>query len=489
MIALAIISCGGGGGSGASTPSTAGNGSAASSSGSTETTGTTSGAVNKQLQIKLQGMYTGAVATLQSNTGNSVQITGNGTYQIEADVSGGLTKSIKMAKQPVAQNCTPDTSTTSSTSNDSDTLTLNCGSLRNFYFEFTGPPNAATTNGKLVIDASGNLYGTSSSGGAYGKGLVYTIAPDGTETDLYSFGTSSTDGTSPQNGLLMDAAGNLYGVTQTGGQYGQGTVYKLTQAGVESVLYSFGAYTGDGTMPLFALIMDGIGNIYGTTLSGGANLNYGTVFKLAPDGMETILHSFAFVGDGFYPEGTLYMDGSGNLFGTTVGGGTGTLGHGTLYEIDSTGNYSTLYSFGQTAVDAAEPQSGLIADASGNLYGTSVGGGTYGNGSVYSYSPGGSVSVLYSFGAVSNDGSQPQTELTMDMFGNLFGTTMLGGANNLGTVFVITPLGIQTTVFSFDALVNGAYPESGLAIDAYGNLYGTTVNGGGPGWGTIYQIY
>lgn len=286
-----------------------------------------------------------------------------------------------------------------------------------------------------IIDTSGNLYGTTEQSGANsnGTGTVFKLNPSGTETILYSFGVAP-DAEQPHAGLIMDTAGNLFGTTESGGQHsGDGTVFKIA-SGTETVLYSFGASATDGQQPEANLIMDNAGNFYGTTMSGGAN-NRGTVFKIA-SGTETVLYSFgASATDGQQPEADLIMDSGGNLYGTTAGGGAN--GHGTVFKISASGTETILYSFGSGATDGQGPSAGLIMDSAGNLYGTTEGGGASGDGTVFKISASGTESVLYSFGASATDGRYPTAGLIVDNAGNLYGTTYAGGANSWGTVFVI----------------------------------------------------
>jgi uncharacterized repeat protein (TIGR03803 family) len=196
----------------------------------------------------------------------------------------------------------------------------------------------------LVMDSAGNLYGTTPNGGAGMAGTVFKLSANGTATVLYAFGsTATTDGHTPYAGLLMDSAGNLYGTTASGGAnggtHGDGVVFSLNAAGKETVLYSFGAAANDGMNPYATLVMDSAGNLFGTTRAGGTYASGGarrggTVFKLSPAGTETILYSFGAAGasDGSSPQAPLLVDGAGNLYGTTAGGGAH--GDGTVFKID-----------------------------------------------------------------------------------------------------------------------------------------------------------
>jgi len=272
---------------------------------------------------------------------------------------------------------------------------------------------------------------------------------------LYSFcaQTNCADGSEPLAGLIMDKWENLYGTTALGGANGRGTVFQLTPGGTETVLYSFCAQTNcaDGANPGAALIMDEAGNLYGTTPVGGAN-DRGTVFELTPSGRETVLYSFCAqhgCADGSTPLAALIMDKWENLYGTTDVGGAND--QGTVFELTHRGTETVLYSFcAQTnCADGARTRASLIMDKRGNLYGTTLIGGRNNNtfrdggGTVFELTPGGRETVLYSFCAQTNcaDGALPQAGLIMDKAGNLYGTTVQGGANNFlgGVVFQLTP--------------------------------------------------
>jgi uncharacterized repeat protein (TIGR03803 family) len=234
------------------------------------------------------------------------------------------------------------------------------------------------------MDSSGNIYNATEGGGA-AEGTVYKLSPIGSETVLHSFGLTSTDGFFPVDGVIMDAAGNLYGTILYGGSAAFGTVYKVSPAGAEVILHTFGSFQGDGIGPYGPLVMDGAGVLYGTTTQGGT-FDFGTVYKLNPAGTETVLHSFGASGqDGTGPIEGLIMDKQGNLYGTTIAGGF--YGEGTVFEATAKGAYRTLYSFGGTTGDGASPAT-LTLDNEGNLYGTTAFGGAHGGGTVFKLSRG-----------------------------------------------------------------------------------------------------
>ena len=191
-----------------------------------------------------------------------------------------------------------------------------------------------------MLDSKGNLYGTTQDGGADHFGTVFKITPSGAETVFHSFPANSMDGAVPEAGLVMDSSGNLYGTTSSGGAHSVGTVFEVTSAGPETVLYSF---TGglDGGIPYGGLVLDSEGNLYGTTRSGGA-YHGGTVFELTPTGAETVWHSFGHGTDGKFPYAGLVRDSNGNLYGTTMDGGTS--GLGTVFQISASGTETVLYS-------------------------------------------------------------------------------------------------------------------------------------------------
>jgi uncharacterized repeat protein (TIGR03803 family) len=288
----------------------------------------------------------------------------------------------------------------------------------------------------LTLDAAGNLYGTTPYGGQYGRGVIFEIGPLGNETILHSFAGGS-DGANPNAGLVQDASGNFYGTTRYGGTgcngQGCGTVFALSSTGQESVLYRF-ADGSNGASPLGCVALDSSGVIYGTTWLGGA-YGFGTIFQLNPDGALTVLHSFAAGDDGANPIGGPVLDASGNIYGVTAAGG-GILGFGTIFMVDSAGNESVLYSF-TGGSDGAYPYPGLIMDSSGNLYGTVSQGAATGNGSAFQFS-GGVLTVLYQFMGTT-DGAIPFGGLTADSSGNLYGTALQAGTNGWGTIFEIQP--------------------------------------------------
>ena len=355
-----------------------------------------------------------------------------------------------------------------------------------YSFAANGADGAYPQTG-LLMDSAGNLYGTTAGGGAnctpyQGCGTAFKLSPPATqggtwtETVLYNFGASSTDGNSPQAGLIMDASGNLYGTTNYGGvncvrSFGCGTVFELSPpaktgaAWTETVLYNFGASATDGQHPWAALLADANGHLYGTTVNGGAyNVSAGgdgTVFELIPPPTkggkwkETVLHSFgASRSDASWPYATLVMDPAGNLYGTSWNGGANCAssgGCGAAFELSPPAKAgdrwkeTVLHNFGNGVSNGIHPWAGLILDAKGNLYGTTYQGSANGGGMVFELSPpaqaGGhwTETRLHGFPSTSIDGVRSKASLVMNAHGDLFGTTFGGGSYSVGTVFELLP--------------------------------------------------
>lgn len=309
----------------------------------------------------------------------------------------------------------------------------------------------------LILDATGNLYGTTSTCGAYGGGTVFQLSPNGsggwTRKTLHTFG-NGMDGSGPQAGMTFDDAGNLYGTTWGGGLYGFGTVFELSPSSnggwTRKILHNFNDDGVDGKSPVAAVVFDAMGNLYGTTLEGGT-YNDGTVFELSRrksgGWKEEVLYSFSGItgdGDGRLPWGGLTLDANGNLYGTTAAGGK-YYSNGTVFELSLEGGSwveTVVHSFGN-GTDGANPRSGLIFDAAGNLYGTTYNGGTDNHGTVFELSQLNDGTwmegVLYSFNSNGVGGSLPHAGVTFDGKGNLYGTTFVGGTYGYGTVFKFTP--------------------------------------------------
>lgn len=339
----------------------------------------------------------------------------------------------------------------------------------------------------LVQGIDGNLYGTVAKGGNYGWGTVYKLTPAGTLTTLYDF--DDTDGGYVTGTLIQANDGNLYGTTIEGGTNSSGTVYKITTGGTHTILYNFCSLSGcsDGKYPSAGLIQGRDGNFYGTTEEGGAN-GAGTVFKITAGGTLTTLYNFCSqtgCTDGANPHGALIQATNGNLYGTTSGEDNG---YGTVFKITSGGTLTTLYHFcSQTGcTDGEHPFAGLIQATDGNLYSTTKEGGTSAGGTVFKITLGGALTTLYSFCSQTGcaDGEFPEGLLVQGTDGNLYGTTYQGGSTTnsncpvgCGVIFSVSTGGAFSTTIAFD-YTNGGFPISGLVQDTNGTFYGGTVGGG-----------
>lgn len=371
-------------------------------------------------------------------------------------------------------------------------------------YNFTGATDGGDPLSSLVMDAAGNLYGTTFVAGAYGAGEVFELSPNSTggwtESVLYSF-TGGADGANPYYAdVILDASGNLYGTTVEGGAYNMGAVFELTRTSSgwsESVLYSF-AGGKDGANPYAGLLFDAARNLYGTTYAGGGD-NAGTVFELSPGGggqwTEKVIHTFD-VKNGDSPTGGLVFDSHGSLYGVTQGGGAN--GYGVVFKLTPaaggswTGN--VLHNFNGKTEGGFPYAERLIFDASGNLYGTTEGGGAFQKGTVFrlSQSTAGSwkEQVLFSFEG--NVAANPNSGVILDEAGNLYGTCSNGnGETTVGAVFELTPGSdgrwTETNIHLFNRS-DGEFPEGALLRDAAGNLYGTTWLGGADSMGVVFEI-
>jgi uncharacterized repeat protein (TIGR03803 family) len=341
--------------------------------------------------------------------------------------------------------------------------------------------NGANPFGGVIRDTKGNLYGTTQAGGASGDGTVFELDHgSSTITTLASF--NGTNGANPQAGVIRDGAGNLYGTTDGGGAFGDGTVFELAHgSSAITTLASFSS--SDGGNPTGGLIMDASGNLFGTTF-GGEGAGDGTVFELA-HGSRTVTTLASFNGtNGASPFGGVIMDGAGNLFGTTEGGGD--FGDGTVFELaHGTSTITALASFNGS--NGWLPIAGVIIDGAGNLFGTTVRGGASDNGTLFELAHGSNtITTIASFNG--NNGARPVGGVMMDVAGNLYGTTQEGGAIGAGTVFELVHGSGTITTLAFFNGSNGARPLAGVIMDDAGNLYGTTDFGGASGAGTVFEL-
>jgi uncharacterized repeat protein (TIGR03803 family) len=349
---------------------------------------------------------------------------------------------------------------------------------------FTGPNGDDPFQENLVQGIDGNLYGTTTYGGTSGNGTIFKMTPGGTLTTIYNF-ANTPDGANPYAGLLLGTDGNFYGTTAEGGASGMGTVFKVTSGGKLTILHNFSGM--DGNLPYGVLVQGADGNYYGTTEAGGANApGYGTVFKITPAGALTTLHSFDHNTDGYYPQAGLVQGTDGKFYGSTTGGPGANFG--TVFKISSTGAYTLLHTFIDS--DGWEPEGVLFQSPSGLFYGTTVRGGAGGLGEVFTITSTGSFNLLHSFASVS-EGYEPVAGVIEGDDGNFYGTTFGGGTFGQGNVFEITSAGVVTTLHSFsggDGGNDGNQPSGGLLQHTSGAFFGTTGGVSSGGVGTVFGL-
>lgn len=348
---------------------------------------------------------------------------------------------------------------------------------------FAGTPNDGDRPmAPVIFDSAGNLYGTTYSGGPSNHGTIFKIDVHGTETLLHSFDGGS-GGNLPAGGLTIDeATGDLYGVTQGGGTFGDGALYTLTANGTFTVLHSFDN-THDGEFPQWRMISDKQGNLYGVAPAGGT-IGNGTLFKYSKDGEFTVLHDFD--SSASTPSGRLAQDKKGNLYGTDELGGTSTacFGHGcgSIYRLAVNGTFSTLYSF-TDGDDGRAPVGGLTIDKKGNLYGAAGYDGSGGFGTVFVLSAKGEFATLFSFN--NTNGNSPVGEVLL-LNNDLYATAYTGGANNLGTVVRVSPKGVGKVLHVFSENDGGLL--AGGLVESNSVLYGTASSHGADSHGTVFNL-
>ncbi len=346
--------------------------------------------------------------------------------------------------------------------------------------DFANTPDGTLPLAGVRFDANDNIYGTTFYGGATGLGILFKIGTDGAYTIVHDFGTAG-DGQSPESQPTIDqSTGDIYGTTTGGGAHGYGTIWKVAGDGTYTVLYSLDG-VNDGAGPLAPMLRDRLGNLYGTALQTVGKSAGGTVFKFSSDGVFTVLHAFTGP-DGLAPEGTIVRDRAGNLYGTTFFGGD--FNAGVVYKVAPDGTYTKLYSFTGGA-DGLYPVGGVDKDQAGNIYGTTFFGGTAGVGNVWKLAPDGTFTTLYSFTGGA-DGAYPEGDV-LRVGKHLYGYTVNGGTNDGGVIWRLRLDGTEETVLHSFIGPEGLNPATGQMTVHHEVLYGHTPSGGASGNGVVFS--
>ncbi|PSR51947.1 hypothetical protein AHMF7605_28985 [Adhaeribacter arboris] len=333
---------------------------------------------------------------------------------------------------------------------------------------------AATTHAQEV------LVGLTSAGGKHQGGTAFSMKSDGTGFTLHR--EFARSGSKPRGNLIKAADGNFYGMTSSGG-FGYGTVFKMTAAGNLTVLHSFNG-TSEGSTPYGSLLQAPDKNFYGMTHEGGT-LGWGTIFKITPSGTYTVLHHLDYKADGAYPFGSLIMGEDNNFYGLASEGGT--KGGGTIFRITPTGTYSVLRHL-YYDTDGAVPYGSLVLADDGNFYGMTFKGGAFYYGTIFRISPTGTFAVRRHLNFNTDGGYPAQNNLTIGTDGNFYGMTRQGGTSVYGTIFKMTPGGTFTVLKNFDNGKDGGSPRGSLTQHLDGNFYGITSFGGNSSYGTIFRM-
>ncbi len=379
-------------------------------------------------------------------------------------------------------------------------------------YNFSGSDGSGPS-GSLVRDSAGNLYGTTYNGGTYTAGVAFKLDTSNNETILFDFSPNNSRGAFPDYGLTMDKEGNLFSPADGGSPKGGGLLWELSPGGKEKVLWDFGGCFGcrKPGVAQGRLLMDASGNLYGVTALGGVKgvgpechlYGCGVVYKLDTGGKLHVLHAFTGGADGRSPYGALLQDVKGNLYGAALSGGDLScpqfpiLGCGTVFELAPDGKFTVLHTF-TGGNDGAGPDGGLVMDDAGNLYGAAQVGGNSncddGCGTLFKIGANGKFKVLYTF-MDGEDGSYPNGNLVMDSKGNLYGETEGLTTNSFyGTVYELNPAGKMKVLHILNGSPDGADPVGGLIRDSDGNLYGVAYQGGSGnacldiGCGTVFRV-
>jgi uncharacterized repeat protein (TIGR03803 family) len=430
----------------------------------------------------ISGLTAGGLVLLDNGADASTLPGNSAQFTMPTPIASGGIYAITVQSQPTGLVCSVSNGTGTNVSGNVTNVAIACQTNTSVLYFFQGGSDGRQPAAGLLQGADGNFYGMTSAGGTSSDGTIFEVTPAGAETVLHTF--AGSDGRDPGGGLIEDASGNFFGTTSYGGNSDFGTAFELAANGSESVLHSF-IKGGDGGYPICSVVEDGSGDLYGTTWGGGSS--HGIVFEITSGGTENVLHSFANgSSDGGYPTSGLTLGSDGNYYGVTPQGGSANAG--TFYEITPSGTETLLYTF-TGGTDGGSPSGPLILGSDGNFYGATANGGANGLGTVFEITSAATETVLYSFAGGTSDGSDPSAGLLLASDGNFYGTTNQGGASGDGTVFKITPAGVETLVYSFTGgATDGASPGAALIQGSDGNLYGTTLAGGPNGYGTVFMV-
>jgi uncharacterized repeat protein (TIGR03803 family) len=441
------------------------------------------------------GLATGGSVVLLNNGADPLTVTSNSSFTFATAIPRLSGYSVSVGTQPQGQTCTVNYASGGGVIQDMNSVIVQCAT-ETVLWSFGSGVDGITPWGGLIEGSDGAFYGTTNAGGTFGQGTVYRITSAGQETVVWNFGSGS-DGAGPYGALVVGTDGNFYGTTYSGGTQGFGTVYRLTPSGLETVLWNFGTSANDGQNPRAGLIQATDGNFYGTTMNGGA-AGYGTVFTVTAGGAETVLWSFGVTaGDSQNPFAPLLQASDGNFYGTSVYGGAS--GSGSAFEVTAAGSETMIWSFSVGTIvmeDGFAPDAPLIEGNDGYLYGTTYGGGDT-SGTVFrlplTQGPivGGPAyeTVTYRFGASGpTDGVGPQAALIIGSDGNFYGTTSFGGAYQGGTAFVLTSGGIESVLWNFGSSADAQDIQAPLLQASDGAFYGVSLHGGSSNKGAVFRL-
>jgi uncharacterized repeat protein (TIGR03803 family) len=435
------------------------------------------------------GLSSGATLILLDNGGDALTVTANGIFTFRMSVVSGAAYAVTVSTAPSGATCTVSNGSGAARANVTN-VTVRCvPAVASTTLFYSFGPNTGTDGigpNSLIVARDGNFYGTTANGGTTGTGTVFRISPTGIESIVYSFGTSTALIGYIPSSLRQGTDGNFYGITNSGGTYGEGIAFQVTPAGAETVLHSFGSLDSfgalDGRYPN-SLIQAVDGDFYGTTETG--NADPGIVFQVTAAGVEKVFYGFT-ASAGAGPLGII-QGSDGNFYGAAGGGANNT---GVIYKITPGGTQSVLYSFGPSSGnDGQNPAGGLVEASDGNFYGLTSHGGANGTGTVFKVTPAGVETILYSFDApTSGVNPTPRGALIQGNDGNLYGCTQHSGTLNIGTVFKLTPAGVHSIVHSFAAGSTDAAEPGVLLQIASGDIYGAAMSGGAHASGAIFKI-